>query len=111
MNHDQPDPAQPRPKPLGRLVLELPDGRREILATLQSGKPLNEQGIMEALTQAVGGALDPRPSVTDNRSHDPGNPAPLPVKAQAQEQPAHRDVKPGNDRPSSSLFPPVKRQG
>jgi hypothetical protein len=108
MNHDQ-QGSDSKPKTLGRLILELPDGRREILATLQSGKPLAEQGIMEALTQVVGGALDPRPSVTDNRSHDPGNLAPLPVKA--QEQPAHRDVKPGDERPSSSLFPPVKRQG
>jgi hypothetical protein len=71
----------PERKMLGRLILETPEGHREPLADLWSDQPLNAASLLESVTRHVGGALDHRPSPTDIRSHDPGNPQPVPVKA------------------------------
>lgn len=89
---------KPERRMLGRLILETPAGHREPLADLWSDTPLNAASLLEAVTRHVGGALDP--STTDIRSHDPGNPAPLPAKPQSKPaEPGY--MAPGHARPVS----------
>lgn len=52
----------------------------DLVNTINRDTTLSAASLLEAVTRHVGGALDP--STTDIRSHDPGNPAPLPAKPQ-----------------------------